>query len=69
MEHFVAGTTARCAAGLVGINFKTAAYYYHRLRMLICLATENKSAFSGEVVGNFTTLLEHGNRSKCFKFL
>ncbi len=49
MEHFVAGTTARCAAGLVGINFKTAAYYCHRLRMLICLATENKSAFSGEI--------------------
>ena len=44
MEHFVAGTTARCAAGLVGINFKTAAYYYHRLRMLICLATENETA-------------------------
>ncbi len=49
MEHFVAGTTARCAAGLVGINFKTAAYYCHRLRMLICLATDNKSAFSGEI--------------------
>jgi transposase-like protein len=42
MEHFVAGTTARCAVGLVGINFKTAAYYYHRLRMLICLATEKE---------------------------
>ena len=26
MEHFVAGTTARCAANLVGVNFKTAAY-------------------------------------------
>jgi transposase-like protein len=34
---------------LVGINFKTAAYYYHRLRMLICLATENESAFAGEI--------------------
>ncbi len=44
MEHFVAGTTARCAAGLVGINYRTAAYYYHRLRMLICLATENETA-------------------------
>ena len=49
MEHFVAGTTARCAAGLVGINFKTAAYYYHRLRVLICLATENESTFAGEI--------------------
>ena len=49
MEHFVAGTTARCAAGLVDVNFKTAAFYYHRLRMLICLARENESAFAGEI--------------------
>jgi transposase len=49
MEHFVAGTTARCAAGLVDVNFKTATFYYHRLRMLICLATENVSAFAGEI--------------------
>jgi transposase len=48
MEHFVAGTTARCVAGLVDVNFKTAAFYYHRLRMLICIATENESAFTGE---------------------
>ena len=27
MEHFVAGTTARCAAELIGVNRKTAAYY------------------------------------------
>lgn len=49
MEHFVAGTTARCAGGLVGINFKTSAYYYHRLRILISLATENETTFSGEI--------------------
>jgi transposase len=49
MEHFVAVTTARCAAGLVDVNFKTAAFYYHRLRMLICLATKNESAFAGEI--------------------
>ena len=49
MEHFVAGTTARCAAGLVDVNFKTATFYYHRLRMLICLATENESAFAVEI--------------------
>jgi transposase len=49
LEHFVAGTTARCAGGLVGINFKTAAYYYHRLRLLIFLATENETAFAGEI--------------------
>jgi transposase len=49
MEHFVASTTAGCAAGLVDVNFKTAVFYYHRLRMLICLATENESDFAGEI--------------------
>lgn len=42
IEHFVAGITARCAADLVGVNFKTAAYFYHRLREIICLATTEK---------------------------
>ena len=37
IEHFVAGTTARCAASLVGVNFKRSAYFYHRLRELISL--------------------------------
>ena len=32
IEHFVAGTTARCAASLVCVIFKTAAYYFRRLR-------------------------------------
>ncbi len=49
MEHFVAGTTARCAAALVGINFKSSAYYYRRLREIICLATEDEMPFSGEI--------------------
>jgi transposase len=49
MEHFIAVTTARCAAGLVDVNFKTTAFYYHRLRMLICLATENESVFAGGI--------------------
>ncbi len=35
IEHFVAGTTARCAVDLVGVNRKTSAYYFHRLRMII----------------------------------
>ena len=46
IEHSVAATTAGCSAGLLGINFKTAAYYYHRLRILIFLATENESTKS-----------------------
>ena len=51
IEHFVAGTTARCAASLVGVNFKTAAYYYHRLRELIAHHQEQEalSAFEGEI--------------------
>ena len=49
IEHFVAGTTARCAADLVGVNFKTAAYFYHRLREIICLATEEDTPFTGEI--------------------
>ena len=48
IEHFVAGTTARCAANLIGVNFKTAAYYFHRLREIIALEIENKSLLSGE---------------------
>jgi len=51
IEHFVAGTTARCAAELIGVNRKTAAYYYQRLRVLI--ASQAKQAehevFDGEI--------------------
>lgn len=51
VEHFVAGTTARCAGSLVGVNFKTAAYYFRRLRVLISHYTEQAAskAFSGEI--------------------
>jgi len=48
IEHFVAGTTARCSANLIGVNFKTAAYYFHRLREIITLEIENESLLSGE---------------------
>ncbi|HEZ2984788.1 TPA: IS1595 family transposase, partial [Neisseria meningitidis] len=34
IELFVAGVTARKAAELVGVNKNTAAYYFHRLRLL-----------------------------------
>lgn len=51
MEHFVAGTTARCAASLVGVNVKTACYYYHRLRVIISQQLEKESGevFKGEI--------------------
>ena len=43
MEHFVAGTTARCAAELIGVNRKSAAYYFHRLREIIAMHVEQES--------------------------
>ena len=49
MEHFVAGTTARIAAELVGVNLKTAAYYFHRLREIIEQASEDATPLSGEI--------------------
>jgi len=51
VEHFVAGTTARCAASLVGVNFKTAAYYFQRLREIIAtqLEAESDEVFGGEI--------------------
>ncbi len=51
IEHFVAGTTARCAANLLGVNRKTAAYYYHRLREIITFKLEESSdeVFFGEI--------------------
>ncbi len=48
-EHFVAGTPARTAAELVGVNKNTAAHFYHRLRELIALRIEDDSPFRGEI--------------------
>ncbi len=47
----MAGTTARCVASLVGVNLKTRAYYFHRLRELIArhLEQESDAVFSGEI--------------------
>ena len=51
IEHFVAGTTARCAASLVGVSVKTSCYYYHRLRVIISqqLEKEAEEIFKGEI--------------------
>ena len=48
-EHFIAGTTARVAAVLVGVNKSTASYYFNRLRVLIFKAVEDDTPFSGEI--------------------
>jgi len=49
IEHFIAGTTARTTAVLVGVNKSTASYYFHRLRELIFKAVEDETLFSGEI--------------------
>jgi transposase len=51
IEHFVAGTTARCAASLVGINIKSSIHYFQRLREVIAkkLESESAEAFEGEI--------------------
>ena len=49
IEHFVAGTTARTAAALIGVNRNTAAYYFQRLRELILEHVESETVFTGEV--------------------
>jgi len=51
MEHFVAGTTARCASSLVGINKNSGAYYFQRLREIISLQIEQEAheVFGGEI--------------------
>lgn len=51
LEHFVAGTTARTAAELVGVNRNTATHFYHRLRKLIAARLQRAGPLSagGEV--------------------
>jgi len=51
LEHFVSGTTTRCAASLIRVNVKTRAYYFHRLREIIAyhLKQEADTVFSGEI--------------------
>ena len=49
IELFVAGATARTAAELAGVNKNTAAYYFHRLRLLIFNRCEHLEMFDGEV--------------------
>lgn len=51
IELFVAGATARCAAILVDVNHKTAAYYFQRLREIIAFHLEQESleVFDGEI--------------------
>ena len=51
IEHFVAGTTARTAASLRGVNRKTAAFCFLRLREIIVVdsVAESEAMFGGEI--------------------
>ena len=51
IDYFVAGSTARCAGELLGINHKTSAYYFRRLREIIACELEKESDeyFFGEI--------------------
>ena len=49
IELFVAGITARIAAELTNVNKSTAAYYFHRLRLLIYKNSSHLEMFDGEV--------------------
>ena len=49
IELFVAGVTAHTAAELVNVNKSTAAYYFHRLRLLIYQNSSHLEMFDGEV--------------------
>ena len=35
IEHFISGSTARCASELIGVNRNTATLYFRRLREII----------------------------------
>ena len=49
IELFVAGSTARTAAFLVGVNKNTSSYYFQRLRELIFEKSEHLELFDGEI--------------------
>src|ERR1700733_6509664 len=48
-EFFVGGVTARTAAELLGVNRKTAAYFYHRLRRIIAQEVDLGSPLAGHI--------------------
>ena len=49
IELFVAGITARTASKLVNVNKNTAAYYFHRLHLLIYPTSLHLEMFEGEI--------------------
>ena len=52
IELFVAGVTARTASELANVNKNTAAYYFHRLRLLIYQTSPHLEMFEGKIEAN-----------------
>ena len=55
LEHFIAGTTARTAAGLVAVHRNSATFYFHRLGEIIAkeLEAESEAVFGGDLRPKF----------------
>ena len=51
IEHFISGSTARCASELLRLNPKTSAHYFHRLREIIAYELDfiSDEVFYGEI--------------------
>jgi transposase len=51
IEHFISGSAALTAASLCGVNRKTAAFFFLRLREIIALELEagSEAMFGGEI--------------------
>ncbi len=60
LEHFVAGTPARPAADLVGVNRNTARLFYHRLRVIIAQRLSRNSELKGGARPGNTLLDKQG---------
>ncbi len=65
IEHFVAGTTARAAAELVGVHRNTAASFYNRLRMVVAEEMETGSGRSLFGHDDTATAYAHRRRDDC----
>ena len=64
IELFVAGSTARIAASLVGVNKNTASYYFQRLRQLIDERSEEAGCLEGEVDESYFGGKRKGKRGR-----
>ena len=62
--QFVSGVTARTAAQWVGVHKNTAAYYFHRLRLLIYRNNPHLEMFDGEVDKSYFGGQRKGKRGR-----